>query len=136
VIRCCERYDEEASESGAIALKAELAASNIDIPPHPSVRNLRLLAEANGISTMKTVDNRVHRDKTIEELKNELANTGFTFEHRNYRLPELQELSKARSIAITITHPRILEGWWGKPKGIYQALFERGKIDPDVPPQS
>jgi hypothetical protein len=120
----------------ATALKAELTAANIDLPSRPGIRNLRLLAEANGIPTTKNVDNRVHRDKTIEELKKELVNAGFTFEHRNYRLPELQQLSTARNIAITITHPRILEGWCGKPKGLLQVLFERGKIDPAVPPRS
>jgi hypothetical protein len=117
-------------------LKVELLASNIDLPLRPSIQNLRALAEANGILTKTTVDNRVHRDKTIEELKNELANTRFTFEHRNYRLPELQELLTARDIAITFTHPRILEGWCGKPKGPLQVLFERGKIDRDVPRRS
>jgi len=119
-----------------VSLKAELAAANIDAPLRPGIRNLRLLATANGIATTRTVDNRVHRDKTIEELKNELASTSFIFEHRTYRLTELQELSTARNITTTITHPKIQEGWCAKPKGIFQILFERGKIDPDVPTRS
>jgi hypothetical protein len=120
----------------AIELKAEFTASNIDLPLRPNLANLRALADANNKSTTKRVDNRVHRDKTIEELKNKLANTGFSFEHRNYRLRELQDLSTARNIAITITHHRVLEGWCGKPKGLLQVLFERGKIDPAMPLQS
>jgi hypothetical protein len=69
-------------------------------------------------------------------LKNELVNAGFTFEHQSHGSPELQQLSTTRNITVTITHPRILEGWCGKPKGLLQVLFERGKIDPNVSPQS
>jgi hypothetical protein len=117
----------------AIELKAELTASNIDLPSRPNLANLQALTVANNNLTTKTVDYRVHRDKTIKELKNELANTGFSFEHRSYRLPELQDLSTARNIAIIITHHRVLEGWCGKQKGLLQVLFEQGKIDPAMP---
>jgi hypothetical protein len=70
----------------AVELKAEFVASNIPLPPRPSIKKLRALAKANNILTTKTVDNRVHRNKTMEELKEELAATGLCFEHRNYRL--------------------------------------------------
>jgi hypothetical protein len=90
----------------------------------------------NNVQTTKTVDKRVHRDKTIEELKKALVLTGFVFEHRHYRLPELQELSLSRNITTNITHPRILEGWCGRPKGLLQILYKRGKIDSEVPPRS
>jgi hypothetical protein len=66
-------------------------------------------------------------------MKKELVSTGFIFEHRTYHLPELQALCSSHSIAIIITHPQILEGWYGKPKGLLQVLFEHGTIDPAVP---
>jgi hypothetical protein len=34
---------------------------------------------------------------------------------------------------LTVIHPRISEGWCGKPKGLLQILHERGWIDPAVP---
>lgn len=110
-----------------------MIALGVTLPQRPSVRNLRPLTEDNGIRTTKTVDMIVHQDKTIEELKKALAAAGFAFEHRNYGLPELEELCSLRNTTTNVTHPRILEGWCGRPKGLLQILYERGMINPAVP---
>jgi hypothetical protein len=128
--------ESEDENKTAAELKGELVALGIALAPRQGVRQLRLLAVLNNVQTTKTVDKRVHRDKTIEELKKALVLTGFVFEHRHCRLPELHELSSSRNITTNVTHPRILEGWCGRPKGLLQILCERGKIDPEVPPRS
>ena len=81
-------------------------------------------AEENRIPTIKTVDNKVDDDKTIEELKNELVNTLFTTyqSYKNWRWGTIW-------LAITITHHRVLEGWYGKSKGLLQVLFKHIKIN-------
>jgi hypothetical protein len=43
---------------------------------------------------------------------------------------ELQQLCASNGVPISFQTQGISEGWEGKPKGMLQILFERGKIDP------
>ena len=64
------------------------------------------------------------KDKLLEQLRARGILTKGT-------LKQLQELCKANNLPIEIEFNVIKEGWVGKPKGMYQVLYERGFIDPD-----
>ena len=44
---------------------------------------------------------------------------------------ELQRLCKLNDLPVTISTSGITEGWEGKPKGMLQILFKRGRFDPE-----
>ena len=69
------------------------------------------------------------QNKTIAELKTELAPFNLLNDRRQYRLTELQELAKANNIDHKVLRTREKKGWQGQPKGLLQVLWERGWID-------
>ncbi|KAI2492116.1 hypothetical protein MHU86_22452 [Fragilaria crotonensis] len=69
------------------------------------------------------------RNKTIAELKAELAPLNILNERRQYRLVELQELARTNNIDPKTMRTREKKGWEGQPKGLLQVLWERGWID-------
>ena len=69
------------------------------------------------------------RNKTIAELKLELAPLTTLSERRNYRLAELQEIARKNNIDTKVEKTRVKKGWEGQPKGLLQVLWERGWID-------
>ena len=65
-------------------LTANLVAGGIVLPLHPSAQDLRPLGKENGIPRTKTVDKEsAVRQKRTEEMKRELASTGFIFDITN-----------------------------------------------------
>jgi hypothetical protein len=69
------------------------------------------------------------QNKTIAELKSELAPLGVLNDRRNYRLKELQELAEKKNIETTKVRVTEKKGWEGRAKGLLQVLWERGWID-------
>jgi hypothetical protein len=69
------------------------------------------------------------RNKTIAELKTDLAPFNVLNDRRQYRLTELQELARANNIDHKTIRIREKKGWQGQPKGLLQVLWERGWID-------
>ncbi|KAI2498015.1 hypothetical protein MHU86_16452 [Fragilaria crotonensis] len=69
------------------------------------------------------------RNKTIAELKTDLAVLSVLNDRRQYRLSELQELATTNNIDTKIIRTREKKGWQGQPKGLLQVLWERGWID-------
>ena len=69
------------------------------------------------------------RNKTISELKAELAPFDILNDRRNYRLVELQEHARNKGIETRVVRTREKKGWEGRPKGLLQVLWERGWID-------
>ena len=66
----------------------------------------------------------VQRELKNDELVELLQNNGHIFE------PELQDLCQQKSLDTKVTEPKIvIVGWAGKPKGIFQVLWETGCID-------
>jgi hypothetical protein len=64
-----------------------------------------------------------------EELVKRLASEGIV---ASGRYSAVAKLVTERNIAIFEEDlPKIIEGWIGKPKGIYQVLMERGWLDPN-----
>ena len=51
---------------------------------------------------------------------------------RGKTLKEMQEIASSRNIPLTIEEYDVVEGWLGKPKGLWQILWERGLLDPLV----
>ena len=78
-------------------------------------------------------DKTVTREKRNDELVELLCSNGHVFEaHRNLRKPELLELCRQKELETKVTEPKLLSnGWAGKPKGIIQALWETGWINPE-----
>ena len=69
------------------------------------------------------------RNKTISELKAELAPFNILNDRRSYRLVELQELARNKEIETRVVRTREKKGWEGRQKGLLQVLWERGWID-------
>jgi hypothetical protein len=69
------------------------------------------------------------RNKTIAELKTELAPLNILNNRRKYRLTELQEIAKNNDIDLKTERTREKKGWQGQPKGLLQVLWERGWVD-------
>jgi hypothetical protein len=69
------------------------------------------------------------RNKTVAELKSDLAPLKILNERRQYRLNELQELAKNNNVDTKTERVREKKGWEGQPKGLLQVLWERGWID-------
>jgi hypothetical protein len=64
-----------------------------------------------------------------EELVKKLASEGIV---ASGRYSSIAKMATERNIAIFEEDlPKIIEGWIGKPKGIYQVLWERGWLDPN-----
>ena len=71
---------------------------------------------------------RVERSK--KQLVNALTDAGVTFhQQRSYTKKELQDFARIRGIDLHEDKEQILLGWEGQPKGLLQALWERGMID-------
>ena len=71
---------------------------------------------------------RVERSKKL--LINALTDAGVTFQQqRSYTKKELQDFARIRGIDLYDEKEQILLGWEGQPKGLLQALWERGMID-------
>jgi hypothetical protein len=71
------------------------------------------------------------RNKTIAELRNELAPLKILNEQRQYRLAELRDFARSNNIELKKLKTREKKGWEGQPKGLLQVLWERGWIDRD-----
>ena len=69
------------------------------------------------------------RNKTISELKVDLAPFEILNSRRQYRLKELQVLATERNLNTQIERIRERKGWEGQPKGLLHTLWERGWID-------
>jgi hypothetical protein len=69
------------------------------------------------------------QNKTIAELKSELAPLGVLNDRRNYRLKELQEIAGQKSVETKKVRVTEKKGWEGRAKGLLQVLWERGWID-------
>jgi hypothetical protein len=76
-----------------------------------------------------TTGNPKMRNKTIAELKLELAPFAILDSRRQYRLKELQQLATEKSIETQVVQIREKKGWEGKQKGLLHTLWERGWID-------
>jgi hypothetical protein len=70
-------------------------------------------------------------NKTIAELKAELAPLNILSDRRQYRLAELQEIARDNNLDPKTERTRERKGWMGQPKGLMQVLWERGWIDED-----
>jgi hypothetical protein len=64
--------------------------------------------------------------KTCAELVTNIQATQLTLEQREYHLKELQELAVSCNLDIWVVEQRKIEGWAGKPKGLFQVLWETG----------
>ena len=84
-------------------------------------RHNRILAPTPGIPRT--------RNKTIAELKAELAPLNILNDRRQYRLAELQEIARNNNLDPKTERTRERKGWEGHPKGLMQVLWERGWID-------
>ena len=69
------------------------------------------------------------QNKTIAELKSELAPLGVLNDRRNYRLKELQEIAEQKNVETKKVRVTEKKGWEGRAKGLLQVLWERGWID-------
>jgi hypothetical protein len=76
-----------------------------------------------------TAGNPKMRNKTISELKVDLAPFEILNSRRQYRLKELQVLATERNLNTQIERIRERKGWEGQPKGLLHTLWERGWID-------
>jgi hypothetical protein len=76
-----------------------------------------------------TTGNPKMRNKTIAELKLELAPFAILDSRRQYRLKELQQLATEKNIETQVVQIREKKGWEGKQKGLLHTLWERGWID-------
>ena len=78
------------------------------------------------------MDKTKKRKKTKLELLIELRKTGFSTTKKRYLLSEVEALCNERNIAIEIEEPEVKLGWYRKPKGMLQVLWERGWINPAI----
>ena len=69
------------------------------------------------------------QNKTISELKAELAPLGVLNDRRNYRLKELQDIAEQKNVETKKVRVTEKKGWEGRAKGLLQVLWERGWID-------
>ena len=69
------------------------------------------------------------RNKTIAELKLELAPFNMLSDRRQYRLIELQQIARDNNVDTKVERTREKKGWIGQPEGLLQVLWERGWID-------
>ncbi len=70
---------------------------------------------------------RVERSKKM--LMNALSDAGVSFQQqRSYTKKELQDFARIRGIDLFEEKEQIIVGWQGQPKGLLQALWERGLI--------
>jgi hypothetical protein len=62
---------------------------------------------------------------------------GITLTHlvniKRYHLKELQELAPSCNLDIQVIERKKIKGWTGKPKGLFQVLWETGWINPELP---
>jgi hypothetical protein len=114
-------------------LRKELADAGISIGRGNAMGDSQRLAQENGIEVIRRVDTRVDRAKTCAELVTGIQATGLTLKRRKYHLKELQELAVSCNVDIRVVEPKKIEGWAGKPKGLFQVLWETGWIDPVLP---
>jgi hypothetical protein len=84
-------------------------------------RDDRILPPRPGIPRM--------RNKTIAELKLELAPFNILSDRRQYRLTELQQYARDNNLDPKVERTTEKKGWIGQPKGLMQVLWERGWID-------
>jgi hypothetical protein len=64
------------------------------------------------------------QNKTISELKAELAPFDILKDRRKYRLVELQEHARNKGIETRVVKTREKKGWEGRPKGLLQVLWK------------
>jgi hypothetical protein len=114
-------------------LRKELADAGVSIGRGNAMGNLHRLAQENGIKLTRRVDTWVDRAKTCAELVTNIQATQLILERRKYRLKELQELAVSCNVDIRVVEWKKIEGWAGKPKGLFQVLWETGWIDPELP---
>lgn len=69
------------------------------------------------------------RNKTIAELKLELAPFNVLSDRRQYRLIELQQIARDNKVDAKVERTNEKKGWIGQPKGLLQVLWERGWIN-------
>jgi hypothetical protein len=69
------------------------------------------------------------KEKTKSEILQELVTTRGFHPKRNFAKKELENYAKLFNLTLHHEVDDIKEGWVGKPKGIYQILYERGWID-------
>ena len=59
-----------------------------------------------------------------------LSNAGVSLQqNRSYTKKELQEIARIRGVGLFEDKEHFIPGWQGRPKGLLQALWERGMID-------
>ena len=67
---------------------------------------------------------------TKQQLLQKLpANQRNTFKSKS--IAQLQEICQGLNLQTEVQEVEVEEGWLGKPKGLFQALWERGWIDPN-----
>jgi adenine C2-methylase RlmN of 23S rRNA A2503 and tRNA A37 len=69
------------------------------------------------------------RNKTKIELLKDLRQSGYDTTKQRYRKDDLMALCGQRDIFVIIKECGVKEGWFGKPKGMLQILWEHGWID-------
>jgi hypothetical protein len=80
------------------------------------------------------LDRSTETTKSRELLKKELLDqllekTGTDFSKPWKSKKDIQDLTKTRGYPVTTEESVVKEGWLGKPKGLWQTLWERGHID-------
>jgi hypothetical protein len=105
-------------------LRKEMADAGVSIGRGNTMGNLERLAQENGIKLTRRVDTRVDRAKTCAEVVTGTQATRLTLERRKYHLKELQELAVSCNLDIWVVERKKIEGWAGKPKGLFQVLWE------------
>jgi hypothetical protein len=112
-------------------MRAELVPAGVDNQPLPSrLDRLRSLAANHGIEATKKVLNLEEGSKTIPELRKDIEEKGHTLDpRRTYRSTDLREIAGNLDIPLVYKRRKVLEGWCGKTKGLFQILWERGFID-------
>jgi hypothetical protein len=84
----------------------------------------------NGCNKYDTVIGKKRKKKNKTELLNELIQKVNFNPTRTYTKQQLEILAVELSINLEHEVDEIKEGWYGKPKGLFQVLWERGWIDP------
>lgn len=106
-----------------------------DIGPYPAILKGGMLQSFD----FPKVEERSYESSLLRKISSTIVNghenqfsSGYIFDRRNYRKPELQGLAQNRNIVSTILERKLVEGWAGKRKGYLQILWETGHIDPCV----
>ena len=76
---------------------------------------------------------REDHERTIPEILTVLKQQHNFNVRKRYRRKEVDELARTYNIPLVVEQDKIKHGWLGKPKGMFQVLWERGWIDPDRP---